>query len=284
MIQEYRLHVLPRWSYQSRYTLAHAVGILNLKNVFVRLDVIAGFVYFCTRVRFDVSLALPDRRSLLLPLLSLYSSNHTIIQSYNHSMYSSVSFALSRVSPSRRGGGGGAGLSTSFSSASAMATAAAATATATTASLLAAARIGPAAEEARDVRSRVELMAREMSKAGNQHSNIGTPASTSTASIAAAGGNEITDDSRHSIGGISDTDGEGGVATSRLSINRRRKGRGRRPGSESESEGGPGSSSWVYMSKAWALKWATSAYPGPVSNHHVVCRHGRVKPNVGVKR
>ncbi|CAM9260892.1 unnamed protein product [Scytosiphon promiscuus] len=38
------------------------------------------------------------------------------------------------------------------------------------------------------------------------------------------------------------------------------------------------------MSKAWALKWATSAYPGPVSNHHVVCRHGRVKPNIGVKR
>ncbi|CAN0455289.1 unnamed protein product, partial [Ectocarpus sp. 12 AP-2014] len=69
------------------------------------------------------------------------------------------------------------------------------------------------------------------------------------------------------------------------SVTRRRKGRGRRPGSESESEGGTGgSNSWVYMSKAWALKWATSAYPGPVSNHHVVCRHGRVKPNVGVKR
>lgn len=88
-------------------------------------------------------------------------------------------------------------------------------------------------------------------------------------------------------GGISDTDGEGGTGAGgggRVSLGRRRKGRGRRPGSESESEGGSGSNSWVYMSKAWALKWATSAYPGPVSNHHVVCRHGRVKPNVGVKR
>ncbi|CAM9729376.1 unnamed protein product [Discosporangium mesarthrocarpum] len=43
-------------------------------------------------------------------------------------------------------------------------------------------------------------------------------------------------------------------------------------------------SPWVYMSKAWVLKWASGAYPGPVSNHHVTCQHGRVKPNVGLKR
>lgn len=173
-------------------------------------------------------------------------------------------------------------------------------AAAATASLLASVGIGPAAEEARDVRSRVDIMAREMAKAaGGGHRPLSITAATngSTPGAATAVGGTIGAEAggepqpRLSIGGgggggVSDTDGEGGGgAGRRASVTRRRKGRGRRPGSESESEGGTGgSNSWVYMSKAWALKWATSAYPGPVSNHHVVCRHGRVKPNVGVKR
>lgn len=166
--------------------------------------------------------------------------------------------------------------------------------TATPASLTSAG-VGPAVEEARDVRSRVDLMAREMARAGHRAPSSTTAQSSAGAASAAAGGGteaagggEAAGETpqRHSLGGggISDTDGEGGGTTGRVSMGRRRKGRGRRPGSESESEGGVGSNSWVYMSKAWALKWATSAYPGPVSNHHVVCRHGRVKPNVGVKR
>ena len=164
-----------------------------------------------------------------------------------------------------------------------------------TISHLAAAGIGPAVEEARDVKSRVELMAREMAKAAGHR----TPSRSSIAKgSSSAGGKEGGADAgfdgagQNSVagvgggGGVSDTDGEGGggMPAGRTSVGRRRKGRGRRPGSESESEGGAGPRSWVYMSKAWALKWATCAYPGPVSNHHVVCRHGRVKPNVGVKR
>lgn len=152
-------------------------------------------------------------------------------------------------------------------------------------SLLAAAGIGPTVEEARDVRSRIELLVREMSKAGLE--TPGRPSRCSSSST--SGGRECSTDSarRNSVvssGGISDTDGEGGGPGRRASLSRRRKGRGRRPGSESESEGGAGPNSWVYVSKAWALKWATCAYPGAMSNHHVVCRHGRVKPNVGVKR
>eukprot|EP00903_Cladosiphon_okamuranus_P013693 g12750.t1 len=196
----------------------------------------------------------------------------------SHSMRSSAEATASA------GAGGGAGAAASTS-------------------LLASVGIGPAAEEARDVRSRVDIMAREMSKANgrgggggglhrapsstaiNAASSSATGAIGADAAAAAAAAGESQ--ARMSIGGgVSDTDGEGaGGGGRRLSTNRRRKGRGRRPGSESESEGGTGgSNSWVYMSKAWALKWATSAYPGPVSNHHVVCRHGRVKPNVGVKR
>lgn len=151
--------------------------------------------------------------------------------------------------------------------------------------MAAAVGIGPGAEEARDVRSRVELMARDMAKASQQRTATrkSAPLVVGAAAAAAAAEGEAGD-ARNSLGGgtASDTDGEGGAGIG--SVSRRRKGRGRRPGSESESEGGVGSLSWVYMSKAWALKWATSAYPGPVSNHHVVCRHGRVKPNVGVKR
>lgn len=132
-----------------------------------------------------------------------------------------------------------------------------------------------------------------MAKASQQRASArrgsAPPAPGSAAAIGDGDGAENGGNVRHSIGGggaASDTDGEGGGGGGGGigSVTRRRKGRGRRPGSESESEGGAGSLSWVYMSKAWALKWATSAYPGPVSNHHVVCRHGRVKPNVGVER
>lgn len=164
------------------------------------------------------------------------------------------------------------------------------------ASAAATAGVGPGAEEARDVRSRVELMARDMAKAAAQQRASRQSAPPVVGSSLTGGGGSGADGTggdagentnRYSIGGgaASDTEGEGlGGPGARTSMQRRRKGRGRRPGSESESEGGAGSMSWVFMSKAWALKWATSAYPGPVSNHHVVCRHGRVKPNVGVKR
>ncbi|CAM9705807.1 unnamed protein product [Ectocarpus sp. 4 AP-2014] len=135
---------------------------------------------------------------------------------------------------------------------------AAATAAAATASLLASVGIGPAAEEARDVRSRVDIMAREMAKAaggGHRPLSMTTATNGSTPGAAAAVGGTIGAEAvgepqpRLSIGGggggggVSDTDGEGGGGPGRrASVTRRRKGRGRRPGSESESEGGTGGS------------------------------------------
>ncbi|CBN75129.1 ubiquitin carboxyl-terminal hydrolase [Ectocarpus siliculosus] len=136
---------------------------------------------------------------------------------------------------------------------------AAATAAAATASLLASVGIGPAAEEARDVRSRVDIMAREMAKAaggGHRPPSMNAATNGSTPGAAAAVGGTIGAEAvgepqpRLSIGGgggggggVSDTDGEGGGgAGRRASVTRRRKGRGRRPGSESESEGGTGGS------------------------------------------
>ncbi|CAM9992041.1 unnamed protein product, partial [Ectocarpus sp. 8 AP-2014] len=141
------------------------------------------------------------------------------------------------------------------------AVAAATAAAAATASLLASVGIGPAAEEARDVRSRVDIMAREMAKAaggGHRPPSLTAATNGSTPGVAAAVGGTIGAEAvgepqpRLSIGGgggggggggVSDTDGEGGGGPGRrASVTRRRKGRGRRPGSESESEGGTGGS------------------------------------------
>ncbi|CAN0122008.1 unnamed protein product, partial [Ectocarpus fasciculatus] len=148
---------------------------------------------------------------------------------------------------------------------------AAAVAAAATASLLASVGIGPAAEEARDVRSRVDIMAREMAKAaggGHRPPSITAATNGSTPMAAAIGGTiggaETVGEPQAKLsigagggGGVSDTDGEGGGGGGggrasvtrrrkgrgrRPGVTRRRKGRGRRPGSESESEGGTGGS------------------------------------------
>ncbi|CAM9856110.1 unnamed protein product [Phaeothamnion confervicola] len=49
---------------------------------------------------------------------------------------------------------------------------------------------------------------------------------------------------------------------------------------ESAEERAAAGTEWVYIDRSWAAKWAACATPGPVCNHRLVCRHGRVKPHV----